>query len=35
MFSFSYKHRVITAIIGLAVLIGAWYLFRPEFAVYQ
>jgi hypothetical protein len=30
MFSFIYKHRVITAIVGLAVLIGAWSLFRPE-----
>jgi hypothetical protein len=30
MFLFFYKHRVITAIVGLAVLIGAWYLFRPE-----
>ena len=30
MFSFFYKHRVISAIVGLAVLIGAWYLFRPE-----
>jgi Electron transfer DM13 len=24
------KHRVITAIIGLTVLTGVWYLFRPE-----
>ena len=30
MFPFIYKHRVITAIVGLAVLIGAWSLFRPE-----
>jgi hypothetical protein len=30
MFSFFCEHRVITAIIGLAVLIRAWYLFRPE-----
>ena len=30
MFSFIYKHRIVTAIIGLAVLIGAWSLFRPE-----
>jgi Electron transfer DM13 len=30
MLSFFYKHRVISATIGLAVLIGAWYLFRPE-----
>jgi hypothetical protein len=28
--SFFFKYRVITATIGLAVLIGAWYLFRPE-----
>jgi hypothetical protein len=30
MFSLLYKHRVITAIIGLIVLTGVWYLFRPE-----
>ncbi len=30
MFSFFYKHRIITAVIGLAVLIAAWSLFRPE-----
>jgi len=30
MFSLLHKHRVITAIIGLTVLTGVWYLFRPE-----
>ena len=30
MFSLLYRYRIITAIIGLAVLIGAWSLFRPE-----
>lgn len=30
MFSLLQKHKVITAIIGLTVLTGLWYLFRPE-----